>query len=800
MRSQHCKFAAVFLVLVLLVGMCFVVSIAEEEVEITGIYKAEPGSDQEVFIEDNLELELDLDTEVFPEVLPDLLGEDILPIDEDISMDGEVIPSLNAVSGNTVTRDGFTVVDGVLTQWDKDPTVQTLIVPEDLGITSIGYSCFYEATGLQTVILPDSITSIGQSAFEGCTGLQQISLPKKLTEIGNHAFRKCVGLQSIVIPAKVVTIGASAFRYCSGLRKLKIMGKKLEMIDSYAFDSCSALKSVKLPDSVRCIRNGAFSGTWSMTSIDLGHGLTEIGGDAFFGSGIRSITIPGSLEEISGPVWFGVFEECNNLKTVVIENGVKRIGANAFKRCKSLQSVTIPSTVSVIGSGAFWYCSSLTELKIKGNGLKTIGQYAFCDCTSLVNVKLPDGILDIQRGAFSGDSKLEHIDLGTHLLYLNGLNGTGLVSISIPGTVKQISKSLFDDCRRLNSVILADGVTSIDDRAFFWCDSLENITIPNSVTNIGYWAFYCCASLKTITLPKSVSSIDSKVFDRCDSLTTVYVYENSFALDYCINNNLPYTILQETPVKSVRLDRKDLALEIGDSYMLVATVKPEDATDTGIIWSTSNSAIATVEDGLVTAVGKGTTTITCYSRADVNKRAMCKIKVSETIVPVSAITLSQSKMDLAIRKSATLKAYVFPSNATNRKVVWSTSDSAVATVKNGKITARGKGKAKITATCASNKSIKVTCTVTVADKPISEKRLNKQGSNGTVKLRLGKKLRLVPVFAAEKNWRVKGYKSTNKKVAKVSSSGLVKAAGKGTTTVSVMTDNGKKASIKIRVK
>ena len=95
-------------------------------------------------------------------------------------------------------------------------------------------------------------------------------------------------------------------------------------------------------------------------------------------------------------------------------------------------------------------------------------------------------------------------------------------------------------------------------------------------------------------------------------------------------------------------------------------------------------------------------------------------------------------------------------------------------------------------------SKKATCTVKVAAAD-SGKTLSKTGSNGTVKLLPGQQLQLVPKFATKKGWKVKSIKSSKSKVASVNKSGIVTARKAGTTTITVLTKNGKKATVKVKV-
>ena len=168
------------------------------------------------------------------------------------------------------------------------------------------------------------------------------------------------------------------------------------------------------------------------------------------------------------------------------------------------------------------------------------------------------------------------------------------------------------------------------------------------------------------------------------------------------------------PVTSISLDKTTLALAEQDTYQLTATVKPDNATDKTVTWSTANAAIATVSDnGLVTAVAEGATTITAKAG---DKTATCTVTVSKKVIPVTSVTLNKTSLALTEQETFQLSATVSPDNATDKTVTWSSSNTAVATVSsNGLVTAVQEGSATITAKAGDKTA---TCTVTVSKKVI----------------------------------------------------------------------------------
>ena len=172
------------------------------------------------------------------------------------------------------------------------------------------------------------------------------------------------------------------------------------------------------------------------------------------------------------------------------------------------------------------------------------------------------------------------------------------------------------------------------------------------------------------------------------------------------------------PVASVELNQTTLELIAGKEATLTATVKPDDATNKTVTWSSNNETVATVDNnGKVTAKAAGEAIITAKVG---DKQATCNVKVTAADVAVESVTLNQSSLELIAGKEATLTATVKPDNATNRTVAWESNATNVATVdNNGKVTAKAEGTAIITAK-AGDKTATCTVTVTKADVKVTQ--------------------------------------------------------------------------------
>ena len=235
-------------------------------------------------------------------------------------------------------------------------------------------------------------------------------------------------------------------------------------------------------------------------------------------------------------------------------------------------------------------------------------------------------------------------------------------------------------------------------------------------------------------------------------------------------------------VTDITLDKTELEIVTGESETLTATVKPDDATDPTVTWSSSNEKIATVVDGKVTGVAAGSVTITAKAG---DKTATCAVTVSEAVIPVTEISLDKERLELTEGDTETLTATVKPDNATDKKVTWNSSDEKIATVVDGKVTAVKEGTVTITAKAGDKTA---TCAVVVNKKviPVTKVTLDRTS------------LSLAPGETAELKATVEPDDATDKTVTWTSSdptvatvaNGVVTAVAAGTATITATATNG----------
>ncbi len=217
------------------------------------------------------------------------------------------------------------------------------------------------------------------------------------------------------------------------------------------------------------------------------------------------------------------------------------------------------------------------------------------------------------------------------------------------------------------------------------------------VTQISDGAFAGCSKLTDITVPNSVSAIGVDAFKGCDGIT-VHCYDNSAAHIYAQNNSISFSLLVYTEptvaVTGIELDKQSITVATLRSEAVTATVAPFNATNKAVIWSSDNESIATVVNGVVNGVSVGTTTVRAKT-ADGGYAASCQVTVNASVTEVS---LDITQKEIYVGESFTLTPSVFPVNAVNKAVTWSSSDENVVTVLNGEVKALGAGTAVVTVT------------------------------------------------------------------------------------------------------
>ena len=253
--------------------------------------------------------------------------------------------------------------------------------------------------------------------------------------------------------------------------------------------------------------------------------------------------------------WYAQREQ---IKTIVVEEGINKIGESAFEGCTNLESVSFPESLTTIGKYAFSDCVCLTQVDLP-DAVSYIGIYAFSGCKNLYSVTLPQDLCQLSLGTFDGCSSLTNIfipqwvevignnvfreckglseiivDPNNRVYHSDGncvietaskelIIGCRTSVIPSDGSVTQIGDFAFSAGAEGN-IVIPNGVTRIGECAFAnYSDLTGNIVIPGSVTHIGQYAFANCYRLNSVILEEGVISIGQNAFDSCTNMKSITI-------------------------------------------------------------------------------------------------------------------------------------------------------------------------------------------------------------------------------------------------------------------------------------
>lgn len=420
--------------------------------------------------------------------------------------------------------------------WSMDNTTITWTLDSEGTLTVSGEGAMGSSPGgnapwrefsssIKKVIIEEGITQVGEQAFYGYNNLESVEIASSVTRIARSAFSHSIYLKSVTFNGNgLKTIAGYAFYDCGGLVDFSIP-ESVETIEEYAFYDCLSLEKIIIPDSVKTVGEKAFFWCESLKSVVIGNGVTELGSEVFY--------------------------DCSALESVIIGNSLTRIPASAFAKCSALESVVFGNSVTAIDEAAFYECTALKTIAIP-DGVQLIGDFAFAKCSGLETVIIPKSVTRIFNLAFVDSDRIcnvyyagskaewDRINIGEFNMSLTDAsihyNSTGnkvtwayengVLTFSgegdMPGYRENIPAPWLEYAGDIKSVVIENGITSVDNYAFHNCTGIEEITLPDSVQTIGKAAFSGCTALTEIHIPISVTTIKYNAFDGCVSLSDVY--------------------------------------------------------------------------------------------------------------------------------------------------------------------------------------------------------------------------------------------------------------------------------------
>lgn len=298
-------------------------------------------------------------------------------------------------------------------------------------------------------------------------------------------------------------------------------------------------KNVKVvvEEGITSLPHGFLSGDNSVTSVEISESVKEIGSYAFDEcSNLKSVIIKANIEEIKEET----FRRCRKLEKVELPDSVKSIGEYAFDECDKLDSIKIPENVMHMGNGVFERCFNLKNVVIPKK-MTVIPDYTFTQCESLKNIVIPDNVETIGEGAFDCCKSLKKIMIpsGTRRIKDCAFGEcSNLEKIDIPDAVESVGIQAFVDCRKLKEINLSKKLSVIEIGTFMGCDSLKSIDIPAGVKTIKWYAFSECFTLEQVNIPNTVTYIGKCAFEDSHKLKNVSIPSSvteigDYAFGYC---------------------------------------------------------------------------------------------------------------------------------------------------------------------------------------------------------------------------------------------------------------------------
>ena len=670
---------------------------------------------------------------------------------------------------------------------------------------------FENCEKLKIVTFEKGTTHIAKFLFAGCTGLETISVPNTVTTIERYAFRKCVNLKRVELADTIISIATGAFADCTVLSDIN-MPKSLKDIGEIAFRN-TAITSVEIPKSLetahvlfdngRDCSDGPFENCEKLKTVTFEKGTTHIAQFLFAGcTGIESIQIPQTVVMIKQ----GGFKNCVNLQNIIMPDVIQQVDNYAFKDCTKLDKIHIPDNIKKISKELFQDCTALKEIVLSDN-ITSIEDEAFENCTSLTKVTVGNKVSSIGRDVFSGctalpqitlpasvqtigDKAFSHCEALADVKLSEGLTSIGsyafeyniaLPKVTLPNTLESLGERAFQYCDVLADVDLGAGLKVIPEYCFYEDPALQKVILPYQFTTVNAGAFANCTKLTDITFNRNVSSVDASALSYKDK-TTIHGVKGTYAETFASDNGFKFEALN-APATGITLSKEKIEIAKDKSIRLTASLTPVDTSDE-LTWTSSNEEVATVEDGVVKAVGLGEAEIVAMA-GSVTKS--CPVKVYQG---VNNITLDVTSHTMTIGDFLQLTATIYPKDAEYKDVIWSSNNEDVAVVdQKGLVQAKAYGKVKITAT-SKDGGLEAVCNVTVEPVAVTEVSLNAKA----VTLKVGETYQLketiLPENATDKTVT---WTSSNTKAATVSG-GAVTAVGTGSAVIIVKTNSGAKTA------
>ena len=447
--------------------------------------------------------------------------------------------------------EGVSKVDGMFIGcgWllSGDITLNGKIVVPD-GVEIINNQAFLDCSQITEIELPPSLRTVGVSAFSNCSALERICFPEGVTDIGAGAFLDCnaltyvyfpdtmTELESLKINSKrpvtisigdsITTFNTECITNVKGEQIIEFRGTKAEWqeynkalnsnIFSYSTVKCLDGDIIQVVYSGNIGSNVTYEllsdGTFNLIGEgELAYKELRISG---FASRIIKVVIGEGITKINKSFYSNsTFFGCNNIEEVVFPSTLTTIDKTTFKGSVWYENFNAGSEVVYNGNALLMVPASISGTFTVKDGTVKISECAFFNCTEITEIKLPTSVTVIESSAFSGCRKLEKMILheGIEKIGNGAFSYTAFTELVIPSTVTEI-KNIASSCPNLKKIVIRDASQRIIKGIVAYCDALETVIIEKGVTSLPINTLNSCDSLKYVVLSEDITTVDYQAF------------------------------------------------------------------------------------------------------------------------------------------------------------------------------------------------------------------------------------------------------------------------------------------------
>lgn len=567
------------------------------------------------------------------------------------------------------------------------------------GLKTIGRRAFWLCDNLTTVSLPDGVTSIGEEAFKECSSLTTINLPDSITTIGANAFNGTKLTGPLNIPSSLVSLGDNAFNGCGGITGTLVFPAAMENISTNVFAGCSGIEEIVLPRGVLTIGAGAFNNCSGVQRLWLTNSIQSIGANAFNGmKSLKKVYFSGTiLEWETGIQWadkgyqIGVAITTNEetasgscgealtwslstagdltvsgtgdmasftatgapwaeyrdqVKLVIVGQGVTSIGSSAFQDCKNLETVSLPGSLTALGEAAFLRCGKLTNVKLPAS-LKSVGEDCFTDCEKLELLDLtgvPDEIMELRtslEGTVTLPAGVKNARLRwkletaageipcSEIAEICGQEGGYYLKMKSSGKVRLTCRDAMTGAQGSKTVTFTEGLMilpqGVDTLISGEKLALSAVAMPGAKKITARWFLVSGQEYATVT---DDGVLTAGIVEEPTTIRVTAVLTGS-----TVRMTKEFTILPQVSQVTIQYRgnpapaEQDISAEDGDTLRFKASTLPAEAVSP-VQWRSSDEKVAVVDGGLVTLVGSGRAVITAQAMDGGKKEASVTLNVT----------------------------------------------------------------------------------------------------------------------------------------------------------------------------